>query len=154
MEAVQNTQELSVEQKLWHVGPNYTADAVIIDPGGNNVLLIQRKDTGQWALPGGFVDKNETSLYAAQREAREETGLHIPTESAICIYQGPVEDRRNSDISWIETSGYLFIMDTSDAVVAGDDAHAVQWTPLSSLPDLYGSHAQILESALKSLPSE
>jgi hypothetical protein len=41
----------------WVWGPNYTADAVVIHR--NNLLLVRRKDTGDWAVPGGFIDRNE-----------------------------------------------------------------------------------------------
>lgn len=53
-------------KKLWYEGPNYTADAVVINPASKRLLLIQRKDTGQWALPGGFVDEGEIALDAAR----------------------------------------------------------------------------------------
>ena len=42
------------------------------------VLLIQRKHgpfEGVWALPGGFVEMEETLKYACQRELFEETGI-------------------------------------------------------------------------------
>jgi 8-oxo-dGTP diphosphatase len=49
---------------------------------GWEVLLIQRNKQpylGMWALPGGHVNTDDTSLEAAaQRETREETGLDIP----------------------------------------------------------------------------
>jgi 8-oxo-dGTP pyrophosphatase MutT (NUDIX family) len=48
--------------------------------GGASVLLTRRGSRlndhpGQWALPGGRVDKGETPLEAAMREAHEEVGL-------------------------------------------------------------------------------
>lgn len=50
--------------------------------GGAAVLLTRRgstlkSHTGQWALPGGHIDKGETALDAAVREAREEIGLDL-----------------------------------------------------------------------------
>ena len=57
------------ERKLWFDGPNLTADAIVIDPKHGQILLIQRRDTGQWALPGGFIDPDDTdSAQAAIRE--------------------------------------------------------------------------------------
>ncbi|HCB34960.1 MAG TPA: CoA pyrophosphatase [Acidimicrobiaceae bacterium] len=53
--------------------------------GGAAVLLTRRGSRlsdhpGQWALPGGRVDDDETALAAAQREAHEEVGLALSAE--------------------------------------------------------------------------
>ena len=57
-----------------------TVDAVVFRINGDKpeVLLIQRKHdpyAGIWALPGGYVDMDETVEEAIVRELEEETGL-------------------------------------------------------------------------------
>jgi 8-oxo-dGTP pyrophosphatase MutT (NUDIX family) len=56
--------------------------AVIIEDRDDCVLLLLRGPTApwmpyRWNLPGGMIDPGETSMDAAAREAREETGLRV-----------------------------------------------------------------------------
>lgn len=142
--------EALLEQKreLWNDGPNYAADAVVIDPAAAKILLIQRRDTGEWALPGGFIDPtDESSLDAAKREAHEEAGVTLP-DYAPLIYRGVVDDPRNSETAWIETSAHLFAVEYRTDVREGDDADAAAWYDLADIPPLYGSHQRIVERAL------
>lgn len=141
-----------IKPGLWFDGPNYTADAVIIDSVAQKILLIVRSDTGDWALPGGFVNDNEAAEFTAMREAFEETSIEIDGPGEL-IYQGIVNDPRNCKQAWIETSAYLFHHTSDTAVTGGDDARAAQWTPLAKLPPLYASHAAIVEYALATLPA-
>src|SRR5262252_3158541 len=60
--------------------PAVTVDACIFTMRADDlaVLLIRRNSNpfkGLWALPGGFVDKNESLERAAARELEEETGI-------------------------------------------------------------------------------
>lgn len=61
---------------LGKYGPNQAADNLVtrIDPDSKKLqmIVIQRGDNKTWAMPGGFVDKDETPLQAARREFFEE----------------------------------------------------------------------------------
>ena len=63
-------------------------------PSGQ-VVLVRRRDTKQWSLPGGFVDWGETIAQAAQRELREETGLTLQNiDRLLGVYSAPDRDPR------------------------------------------------------------
>lgn len=137
------------ERRLWYEGVNHTADGVVIHPDSAQILLIQRK-TGEWALPGGFVDESERALESAIREIKEETDLDVHSDAPL-VFRGIVDDPRNSDDAWIETDAHLFLVDRAQKPHAGDDAADAAWHPLNNLPDLYASHAAIVGRALDHL---
>ena len=69
--------------------PSVTVDMLIFavaeEETETEVLLMKRKNhpcIGQWAIPGGFVNPNESLDEAAARELEEETGLR-----GICLEQ-------------------------------------------------------------------
>ncbi len=64
------------------------AAAVVTDERGR-VLLQQRSDSGNWALPGGAMDIGETLAQCAVREVKEETGLDIEITGLLGIYTDP-----------------------------------------------------------------
>ena len=67
------------------------AGAVIERDG--KVLLQRRSDNGQWGLPGGILELEETYAQAALREVREETGLLCELTALLGIYH-------NYDMMW------------------------------------------------------
>ncbi len=136
----------TTEQKLWYDGPNYTADSIVIHPESRQVLLVKRK-TGEWALPGGFIDPGEEPLTAAHREVMEETGAAISGDLTL-VFCGLVNDPRNTQTAWIETSAYLFTVPDLTAITGRDDAVDAGWHSLDHLPELYASHDEIVTRAL------
>lgn len=69
------------------------------------------------------------------------------------IYSGYVDDPRNTDNAWMETTAYNFHDETGDIVgalklKAGDDAVGVQWVNATSDLNLYASHKDIVNAVL------
>lgn len=68
--------------------------AVARTPNGQ-IVLIRRTDTGQWALPGGTLEWNETLRDACRRELREEAGAEVVELGGLLgVYSEPWRDRR------------------------------------------------------------
>lgn len=129
--------------------PMLTADCVVVNPR-REVLLVSRGNEpykGCWALPGGFMEMDETIEHCALRELQEETGL-TATESAlrlIGIYSAPGRDPRGRTV----TAAFLLRLTVDASATAGDDAAAVRWWDLDALPPLAFDHAQIIADSLR-----
>jgi 8-oxo-dGTP diphosphatase len=73
---------------VFYLDPKVAVGTIIGD-GDGRILLVRRAiepGYGKWVFPGGYVDRGEQVLAAAQREAREECGLAIRIEDLVDIY--------------------------------------------------------------------
>jgi ADP-ribose pyrophosphatase YjhB (NUDIX family) len=62
--------------------------AVVVNDEGR-ILLQRRRDSGNWALPGGAMDIGETFAQSVVREVKEETGFDVRIERIVGIYSDP-----------------------------------------------------------------
>ncbi len=51
----------------------------------SKVLLLYRGDYGEWSIPGGKVEMNESGEACAVREIKEELGIDIKIKRFLCI---------------------------------------------------------------------
>jgi 8-oxo-dGTP diphosphatase len=130
-----------------------TVDAVVFgsSPDGLHVLLIRRAAPpfeGTWALPGGFLELDETLEQAALRELREETGVQLTRMEQLRVFDAVDRDPRERVIS----VAYMAQVDVAAHPARGDDdASEAQWFALEALPPLAFDHAQVLAVAQERL---
>lgn len=132
--------------------PSVTVDATIFRKvkSGIEILLIQRGREpfkGGWALPGGFLDMEETLEEAIHRELEEETGLKGIELKQLHAFSSLHRDPRGRTISVV----FIGILQNNQQAVAGDDASAVNWFHLNNLPYLAFDHSEVIKLAVDHL---
>ena len=78
-------------RKLITPGPR----AVIRDERGH-VLLIRRSDNGEWGMPAGSMELDESVYDSLKREVKEETGLDVLAATLIAVHSEPRFDFVNA----------------------------------------------------------
>lgn len=95
------------------------------------LLMIKRGDhpyIGQWALPGGFVNIDESIDEAARRELREETNIDNIYMEQLYTWGDVGRDPRTRVIS----TSYMSLVDSHTLdVKAADDAEDAKWFTVS-----------------------
>ncbi|OGP52930.1 MAG: hypothetical protein A2Y65_05085 [Deltaproteobacteria bacterium RBG_13_52_11] len=119
------------------------ATAAVVLNHDNHLLLVKRgmePGKGEWCLPGGFVELDETPDEGVVRELAEETGLIGEVERLIdCVYEdspfyGP-----------LIIIGYQISHQGGD-LRAGDDAAEARYFPVAGLPQIaFDSHQAIID---------
>jgi ADP-ribose pyrophosphatase YjhB (NUDIX family) len=107
--------------------------AVIIDQ--KRVVLVRRGSApllGEWSLPGGVVELGETLRAAAEREAREETGLIVKAGEVLEVLDRIIPGERGAPQYHYVLIDFLCTVEGGE-LLAGGDAADVRWTEESEL---------------------
>jgi len=128
--------------EVYYQNPLPAATALVVNGCGQ--LLLGKRSVepalGQWCLPGGFVEVNETMEQAALRELREETGLDAERGHFIgCFYQNSIY------YGGVIIFGYR-IETVRGEPTAGDDMQELRYYSFDSLPPIaFESHRRLIE---------
>lgn len=124
---------------------------VAVDASGR-VLLIRRRDNGQWQAPGGVLEAEETFEDGVVREVLEETGVHVEVERLTGVYKNltrgvvalvyrchvihgePQPSSESSESAWIDIPTALELMAPVFAVRV-QDAVNLEGAPASRSHD-------------------
>ena len=118
------------------------AAAAIVRMDGGVVLVLRALDprAGDWCLPSGFQESDESPEEACVRETREETGLEVEIESLHGLYFGRDDPRCRVVLAVYATKV------VGGRLKAGDDALEARAFDLARLPDdvAFENHRRVL----------
>jgi len=132
------------------------------------VLLLKAKYAGIWALPGGFILKEEHMDQAAERILKVRTGLdkiylqqfHVFSDTDRSTKKINQQFLKNtgikSDDSWMFerfiSVGYSALVDFTKVTPFPDIiSEACEWFNIQNIPEMILDHRKILEKALENL---
>lgn len=129
--------------KIAYENPVPATAAVVFNESGE-LLLVKRNvepKSGEWCLPGGFVEIGETPEECCIRELEEETGLIGDIGAIIASVPGTNPFYKAVIVTGFSITGYR------GELKAGDDADESKFFKLSEIPTVaFRSHREILES--------
>jgi bifunctional NMN adenylyltransferase/nudix hydrolase len=130
-------------------------DACVVQSG--HVLMIQRRaepGKGLWALPGGFLNQNETMETGMIRELIEETKIKVPEKVLLGsikekrIFDHPDRSLRGRTI----TQAYKIELPPGELprVKGSDDALKARWIPFSDIKSemCFDDHFDMLQELI------
>jgi 8-oxo-dGTP diphosphatase len=130
-----------------------TVDSVVFGyaNGELKVALIERERDpfkGMLAIPGGFMEDQETAEETAMRELKEETGLANIFLEQFHVFSSHGRDPRGRTI----TIAFFALVDSDQySMVASEDALQAKWWPAYEIPPLAFHQAEIYQKALEAL---
>lgn len=136
--------------------PAVTVDTVIftIEDGELKVLLIKRSESpfkGAWALPGGFLLRNEPSERGALRILKEKAGVKNVYVEQLYTFDGVGRDPRGH----VLTVAYFALVPRDKIKFEGNgDLQTPAFYSVKKLPSLAFDHKEIVQYAVKRLQAK
>ena len=129
---------------LWLSG----VTAVVFDASGDNVLLIRRSDTGEWAPISGVLDPGEQPADAAAREALEEADVVIAVERLASVDVTPERVYENGDRARYLDLSFVCRYVSGEPRPADGEALEAAWFPVDALPPMSADFGSRIDHAL------
>lgn len=118
------------------------AAAVAIEHEGQ-ILMVQRRDSGNWTLPGGTLEIGESLSECAVRELKEETGLDVQVTGIVGTYTDPDVRIAYSDGEVRQEFTVVFHgVSEGHEVSLDSESTGFQWVPKGKLLKLQLANSQ------------
>lgn len=119
---------------LWLSG----ATAVVFrnDPGGEQVLLVQRADNHEWGPVAGIIDPGEQPHVTAVREVAEETCVKATVERLVWLTVTDMVTYENGDQTQYIDHVFRCAWVSGEPVPGDGEAAQTQFFPVTALPPM------------------
>ena len=119
--------------------------AVIQDDKGR-VLFVKRTDSGNWGMPAGALELDESVTDALKREVYEETGLEVNSATLIAIYSEPRFAFVNAYGNEHQMLALVFRVDdwSGSLLRDTDETRDAQFFDLDDLPETYDLYRETI----------
>jgi 8-oxo-dGTP pyrophosphatase MutT (NUDIX family) len=114
----------------------------------DQLLLVQRADTGAWTPVTGIIDPGEQPADAGVREVAEEAGVRVVPERLAGIGVTDMVVYPNGDESQYLDLTFLMRWVGGDPHPADGENTRAEWFPLDALPDMSAEMTGRIEAAL------
>ena len=123
------------------------ARAVIRDERGH-VLLIRRSDNGEWGMPAGNMELDESVYGCPKREVKEETGLDVLSATLIAVHSEPRFDFVNAFGGEHQMLSFVFRVDRYGGTLktVTDETIDARFFPIEEVPSGYRETLEDLEN--------
>jgi 8-oxo-dGTP diphosphatase len=111
------------------------ASAIIREESGG-VLLVRRRDSGQWILPGGLLELGESLSDSVIRETREETGLEVRPMRVCGVFGGHRVSYPNGEILYPIATWFSCEACPGALIPDGEEVDRAEYFPTDRLPPL------------------
>ncbi len=130
--------------------PVPAAGAIVVQDG--KLLLVERAEDpykGDWCIPAGYMEWDESPRRCAERELKEETGLEIRAGEVFEVYSGTDDPRTNAILI------LYFCEVVGGQAAAGDDASDLRFCSLSEIPSniAFEAHRQAIADLQRRFPN-
>lgn len=112
----------------------YLAAAMVID-ANQRLLLVRKRNTSKFMLPGGKIDIGESAIEALVRELQEEINLTIQPSDAAFIHEYEAEAANEPDYR-IQSQLFKVILPAETIITPQAEIEEAIWLAPNNIPEL------------------
>ncbi|GIP39439.1 phosphohydrolase [Paenibacillus sp. J31TS4] len=118
----------------------------VIENREGELLLVKRRDNGEWVMPAGGLELHESIMDCLKREVKEETGLNVLTAQLFALYTEPRFEYTNGYGDANKLFSCVFLVTEWDGALLRetDETTDAAFFPPDRLPELPALYRETL----------